>query len=62
MRIIHLLHLVPLIPHSAMDKTVLLIPLFFHIFTRVENQLLKHRLEQKRRIFFKNLQNIFSFA
>ena len=44
------LQLVPLIPHSAIDKTVLLKSLIFHIFTRVENQPLKRRLKQKLRI------------
>ena len=43
------LHLVPLIPHSAISKTVLLGTLIYHIiFTRVENQPLKQRFKQKR--------------
>ena len=37
------LHLVPLIPHSTISKTVLLRSLIFHILTRLENQLLKQR-------------------
>ena len=38
------------------------VPNTFFIFLRVENQLLKQRLKQKRRIIFKHLQDIFSFA
>ena len=37
-------HLVPFIPYSAIAKTILVRPLIFHIFTRVENQPLKHVL------------------
>ena len=56
------LHLVPLIPYSAIAKTVLVRSLIFQIFTRVENQPLTQRLKQKRRIIVTNLQNIISFA
>ena len=55
-------HLVPLIPYSAIAKTILVRSLIFHIFTRVENQPLKQRLKQKRCIILTNLQDIFSFA
>ena len=47
--------LVPLIPHSAIAKTILVRSLIFHIFTRVENQPLKQRLKQKPTHFFKIL-------
>ena len=50
------LHLVPLIPHSAIDKAVLLRSLIFRIITRVENQPLKKLLKQKRCIILTNLQ------
>ena len=56
------LNLVSLIPHSAIAKTVLHRSLIFHIFTRVENHLLKQRLKQKRRIILTNVRHIFSFA
>ena len=56
------LHLVPLIPHSAIAKTFLLRSRIFHIFTRVENQPLQQLLKQKRRIILTKVQNIFSFA
>ena len=46
----------------AIGKTILVRSLIFHIFTRVENQPLKQRLKQKRRIILTNLQNIFSFV
>ena len=49
-------------PIFSNSKTILVISLIFHIFTRVENQPLKRRLKQERRIFFTNLQNVFSFA
>ena len=45
--------LVPLIPHSAITKTVLIRSRIFCIFTRVENQPLKQRLNQTRRIILK---------
>ena len=51
--------LLPLIPYSAIAKTILVRTLIFHIFTRVENQPLKRQLKQKRQIIFKNLQNVF---
>ena len=54
--------LVSLIPHVAITETVLLRFLFFHIFTRVENQPLKQRLKQKRRIILTKVRHIFSFA
>ena len=54
------LHLVSLIPHSAIAKTVLLArSLIFHIFTRVEIQPIKQRLKQKRRNILTNLRHIF---
>ena len=56
------LQLVPLIPYSAIAKTILVRSRIFHIFTRAENQPIKQRLQLKRRIILKNLQNIFSFA
>ena len=70
MRIIHgaipfhefQVHIVPLIPHSAIAKTIFIRSLIFYIFTRVENQPLKQRLKQKRRIILTNFRPIFSFA
>ena len=54
--------LFPSIHHSAIGKTILVRSLIVRIFTHVENQPLKQRLKQKRRIILTNLQNIFSFA
>ena len=54
--------LVPLIPYSAITKTILVRFLIFQMFTSVENQPLKRRLKLKQRIIFKNLQNSFSFS
>ena len=52
-----------MITYSAIAKTILARSRIFHIFKCVRgNQPLKKRLKQKRRIIFKNLQNIFSFA
>ena len=45
------LQLVPVIPHPAIAKTVLLSYLIFRIITRVENQLLKQRLKQTTNYF-----------
>ena len=56
------LHLVPLIPLSAIAKTVLLRSLSFDIFISVENQPLKQKIKQKQRIILTNVQHIFSFA
>ena len=55
-------HLVSLIPHSAIAKTVPLRSPNFHIFTSVENQPLKQQLNQKRRIILTNVRHIFSLA
>ena len=56
------LHLVPLIPHSAIAKTVLVRSRFVFFLTRVKNQPLKQRLKQKRRFILINVRHIFSFA
>ena len=53
------LHLVPLIPSSAIAKTILARTLIFHIFTIVDSQPLKQRLKQKQRIIIKKLTNAF---
>ena len=40
----------PLMPYSAVAKTILVRSLIFHIFKRVENQPLKQGLKQKHRL------------
>ena len=50
------LHLVPLSPHSAIAKTILIRSLIFHIFTRVGNQTLKQWLKQKQPIILTNVR------
>ena len=47
------LQLVPLIPHSAIPKTILVKALIFHIFTRVENKPLNND-KNKNFSFHKN--------
>ena len=63
-------YLGPWIPHSAIAKTILIRSLIFNIFKRVENQPLKQRSKQKRRIFLQtydtfshssSYRNIFCF-
>ena len=49
-------------PAGSTGHTVLLRSLIFYMFTCVDNQPLKQRLKQKRRIILTNLQIIFSFA
>ena len=46
------LHLVQLILHLAITKTILVRSLIIHMFTRVENQPLKPLLKQKRCITY----------
>ena len=51
-----LFQLVPLIPYSAIAKTIFVIYLIFYILTRVNNQPLKQGLKQKLRIILKTYQ------
>ena len=52
-------NLVPLIPYSAIAKTILVRSLIFHIFTSVEYQPLKQRLKQKDVLFLKTYHIFF---
>ena len=47
-------HLVPLIPYSAIAKTILVRTLFLNIFMLVNSQPSKQRLKQKLTIIFYN--------
>ena len=47
--------LVPLIPNSAIAKTILVRSVIFHILTRVENQPFKQRLKQTQCSILTNL-------
>ena len=46
--------LVPLVPYSAITKSILVRTLIFHIFTLVENQPSKQRLNKNDVLFLKN--------